>query len=647
MKYRPEIDGLRAVAVLPVVLFHANLPFLDGGFIGVDIFFVISGYLITSIIAEELDGGRFTIGGFYERRARRILPTLFLVLLCTALAAPLFLTPLELEDFGKSVLAVVTFVSNVLFWQQSGYFGTASETSPLLHTWSLAVEEQFYIFFPVLMILLWRYSRHHLWLAFGVIVIGSLALSEWGWRNSAVANFYLLPSRAWELAIGSMVAIAFRQGLFSRLPARAADNLALSGLVAVCVSFVLFDDASPHPSLLTLVPILGTAAILSTASERNLTGRLLAQRPVVLMGLVSYSWYLWHQPMFAFAKASVPETRLQWVLLPLIIVSLVVSYLSWRHFEKPFRDRSQTSRAAIVRFSLIGALVLALIGASIWRFSEPLYAFIHPERFHNYKIIEQATAVKFNQPFDRGCHFLSERFTERFTERFERCARTHGKAVFITGGSHGIDLYNSIARNSDYPFIVSVSRGYCRAHEMLGRRPPHPCHYEDLLEFAARHSGQIESIIYTQTPDRLFPPPFFDAREDDISVRSIDEVVAYLDKLRSVTRARVIMLGMLPPLSKDPDTLLLDKPIPDQLSELRSARNLSLSARVDEVFAAKMHAQSIPYISKIRAMDLDLERDLFYEGALTYSDKRHLSRHGEEILGARLVKYLKGEGLLP
>src|SRR5580658_2934682 len=207
LPHRREIDGLRALALMPVLLFHAGVPGFRGGFLGVDIFFVISGYLITSIILYERQRGRFTLGGFYERRARRILPALFLVMLVCLPFAWLWLMPRELEDFSLSMAAVATFCSNVLFWRQSGYFSLATDLKPLLHTWSLAVEEQYYLLYPILLLLAMRAGRRRLFGVLAVLLLGSLALAQWASMHQPSADFYLLPTRGWELLLGAIIAV--------------------------------------------------------------------------------------------------------------------------------------------------------------------------------------------------------------------------------------------------------------------------------------------------------------------------------------------------------------------------------------------------------------------------------------------------------
>lgn len=268
VKYRSEIDGLRAVAVIPVIIFHAGFELFSDGFVGVDVFFVISGYLITTILIEDLNSGRFSLLHFYERRARRILPALFFVLLCTLPFAWFWMDPVQLKDFAQSLVAVTTFTSNILFWRETGYFNAASELKPLLHTWSLAVEEQFYIFFPVLLLVLWRFSSRMVLYIIIALSVASLIVSHWSSIAAPSATFYLIPTRAWELGAGSICAFL----LNNRQP---YENNALSGLGLMLIfgSIFLYDSNTPFPSLWALAPVGGTALIILFA-QRNLNRKV-------------------------------------------------------------------------------------------------------------------------------------------------------------------------------------------------------------------------------------------------------------------------------------------------------------------------------------------------------------------------------------
>ena len=334
MQYRPEIDGLRALAVLPVILFHAGFQVFAGGYIGVDVFFVISGYLITSILLADIEGGEFSLAKFYERRARRILPALIFVLLACIPFAWAWMLPGQLQDFSAALLAVSLFGSNIWFWQHSGYFDSAAEENPLLHTWSLAVEEQYYLLFPIFLLLAWRFGRGKLvWLMLALALL-SLLLSEWGWRNAPSANFYLAPSRAWELLAGSITAYWVRNyGL------RESNALSAVGLMGILIPIFFYDHTLPFPGLLALPPVIGTALICLSAGPTTITARVLSLRWLVAIGLISYSAYLWHQPLFAFARIKLVDPSML-VMSTLSIVALVMAYLSWRFVEQPFRANS-------------------------------------------------------------------------------------------------------------------------------------------------------------------------------------------------------------------------------------------------------------------------------------------------------------------
>lgn len=366
MKYRREIDGLRAVAVLPVIFFHAGFAAFSGGFVGVDIFFVISGYLITTIILSDIDKGQFSIVKFYERRARRILPALLFVMLCCLPCAWLWLSPSHLKSFSDSLVAVSTFVSNVLFWRESGYFDTAAELKPLLHTWSLAVEEQYYIIFPLFLLLLWRLRKRLIFSALLMLAFTSLGIAQWGSFAFPSANFFLLPSRFWELAIGALIAFYFLYKkehidlITSKRPLN--EIFGLAGILLIFYSIYAFDHETPFPSLFALLPTLGTGLIIIFSTPQTMTGRFLGTKAMVGIGLISYSTYLWHQPLFVFARHRSAEELGTPLLLTISALSLVFAYFSWRFVEQPFRDKQTFSRKSIFKMSLTGSLIFIVIG---------------------------------------------------------------------------------------------------------------------------------------------------------------------------------------------------------------------------------------------------------------------------------------------
>lgn len=364
MLYRREIDGLRAVAVLPVILFHAGFAVFSGGFVGVDIFFVISGYLITGIILSELAAGHFSIVRFYERRARRILPALFFVIAVSIVMAWLWLLPGDMRSFSRSVLAVALFFSNILFWRSTDYFEAPAELTPLLHTWSLAVEEQFYVFFPIVLLLAWRFARHTLLWLIVLLSLLSLAVAQWGATHEPGAAFYLLPTRGWELAVGCAIAVFCHNAPERRLAHWQAQALSLIGFGLIAFSVFFYDETTPSPGLAMLAPTLGTGLILLFATPATWTARLLSMKPLVAVGLVSYSAYLWHQPLFAFARhrsLHEPDAKMY---LALSAVSVGLAWLSWRWVERPFRDKTILGRRQIFAFAATGTLALVLFGVA-------------------------------------------------------------------------------------------------------------------------------------------------------------------------------------------------------------------------------------------------------------------------------------------
>lgn len=359
LRHRPDIDGLRAVAVLPVLLFHGGVPGFAGGFVGVDVFFVISGYLISSIILEDLYAGRFSLLMFYERRVRRIIPALFAMLLVAMALGTLLLLPEDLMNLGQSAAAAALSLSNLLFWHETGYFDTAAEYKPLLHTWSLGVEEQFYILFPLILSLLFRGSRRVALAMLGLAALLSLALAELGPRAAA---FYLAPSRAWELLLGAFLALGVVPA-----PARKGmrDALSLAGLGLIAWSVVRLSPDTWFPGLAALPPCLGAALVIyAGASGTSLGGRLLSFAPLVFVGLISYSLYLWHWPLLVFARSYAARDLTTLEAAAVLALSGVVAALSWRWIERPFRGRrSVLSRPRL--FATTGAVAAATVAAGL------------------------------------------------------------------------------------------------------------------------------------------------------------------------------------------------------------------------------------------------------------------------------------------
>ena len=430
MEYRREIDGLRALAVLPVVLFHAGFQVFSGGFIGVDVFFVISGYLITRILLAEQQEGKFSLLNFYERRARRILPALFFMVLVCLPAAWFWLLPSDLKDFSESVVSVFTFSSNLLFWRTSGYFDTDTEMKPLLHTWSLAVEEQYYLFFPVFIAIFWRFGRNFILALLLLVAVCSLAIAQWGSSNDPMAAFYLLPTRSWELLIGAFTAFFLLDDWSTKIGQTASNLGSGVGLILIAYAVLFYSKETPFPGVYALVPTVGAALIILFATPQTLVGGVLGSKLFVAVGLVSYSTYLWHQPLFAFARHGHPDEPGAVLMAALAAASVALGYLSWRFVERPFRSKRLMTRNAIFIFS--GGLSAVFIMLGIAGTISTGFANRYAAEDRYLATLQKRVVGK----------YVSKRFNAYLMKPFD--VADGRKRVLLIGDSFGQDLVNAV-----------------------------------------------------------------------------------------------------------------------------------------------------------------------------------------------------------
>jgi peptidoglycan/LPS O-acetylase OafA/YrhL len=339
LRYRAEIDGLRALAVVPVILFHMGFEIFSGGYVGVDVFFVISGFLITTIILREMGDGTFSITSFYERRARRILPALFFVIIVSTVFSFLILSPAQLQNYFDSVIATSTYWSNIYFWQNLNYFSGSADLQPLLHTWSLSIEEQYYVIYPFFLLLCWRLGKTSILVILVVVFIVSFGIAQWGSNNYPHANFYLLVTRGWELLVGAFVAFYLSKNSTVRETNLTAQIASLIGILLVMFSVFYFGRDTPFPSAYTLVPTIGTALIILFAIDGTLVNSLLRIRFLVIIGLASYSAYLWHQPILAFSRHLGISTTDVGTIFAVGTLIIALSFISYRYVETPFRNK--------------------------------------------------------------------------------------------------------------------------------------------------------------------------------------------------------------------------------------------------------------------------------------------------------------------
>lgn len=491
--YRPEVDGLRALAVLPVIFFHAGFEWMSGGFVGVDIFFVISGYLITAILYNEIQAGTFTLGRFYERRIRRLYPALTLVTFICIPFAWLLMLPSDFQQFLHSVAAIQVFASNFLFWSQMDYFSNAAELTPLLHTWSLAVEEQFYVIFPLLLLALKPVRKHALILLIGAGLIASLLLAElWSTRYED-ANFFLLPTRAWELLTGSLLALTVHR--ISSVPRAFAEVLSWSGIALIVIANVAFHGGTPFPGFLALLPVGGTALVIAFAQRGTTVARVLSLKPMIFIGLVSYSAYLWHQPLFAFARIRFPDTLTSGNYVGLIAVTFILAYLSWRFVENPFRERRRFPRSKLFKGAVVSSGLLFVSAVSASMYYQPLQMWEKRLADEQLKALEMVEAARERPPAKSTgeCIFWATELDDPTRERLMNCRQTYGRGTAVIGDSHGRNVYNGLALSGKSEFIFGFTRAGCM---------PLPdrdwCQYEEFQDFVERQPDVFAHVVYNQ-----------------------------------------------------------------------------------------------------------------------------------------------------
>ncbi len=357
--YRSEIDGLRALAVLPVVFYHAGFELFNGGYVGVDVFFVISGYLITTILLKELENNTFSLKSFYERRARRILPALIFVIIVSSILAFIFLTKSELVNYFQSVKATLLFFSNFFFWKTTPYFRSESDFEPLLHTWSLSIEEQFYIIFPITILLLYRFFKKNIFVFFIIVFSTSLVICQiLALKTGGTLNFYFTLSRAWELALGAICAyiLIYKQ---IKLSEKLKNLISIFGVLLITFSVLYFNKKTLYPSINTLIPTLGTAFIILFATNKTLTKKILSTKILVGFGLISYSIYLWHQPLLSFGRIYFEDFSND-KKFALLFLTIVLALFSYKFVERLFRNRNKININIFTRTCLITFILIIL-----------------------------------------------------------------------------------------------------------------------------------------------------------------------------------------------------------------------------------------------------------------------------------------------
>jgi peptidoglycan/LPS O-acetylase OafA/YrhL len=578
-RYRNDIDGLRSIAVLSVIFFHFAIFVPDashwiaiapGGFIGVDVFFVISGYLITNTIYGDITAGRYRITEFYNRRIRRIFPALFVVLLFCIAVAFFLRFPLETANIGKAVVASIFFVSNLLFYKSYDYFDQRLEANPLVHTWSLSVEEQFYLVFPLLIFALRRCSNASRVTVLLAMAFASLIYSQWTAMSEPEAAFYLVRSRAWELLIGALLATDVIPELRRQWH---SELIAFLGLLLIIVSVECMKESTPFPGLAALPPCLGAAAIIhSGATMSTFTGRFLAIPPLRFIGLISYSLYLWHWPIIVFYRYLREPTNKDKLLL--VLMCIVLAAISWRVIEQPFRQRARLGACATVvvggaSMIVAAGVVLIVSAASIAFWNIPSRA----EQVLAYANYDGAGIVR------RGACFISK---DNDIYDKEQCLalKPDQKNVLLIGDSHAAHLWPGLrAAYPDVNFLQATASG-CKPHIETG---------------GARRCTELMQFIF----ERFIPHAHLDGI-----------ILSARWEERDVRNAKVTAEVLRPYADK----IFISGPIVEYDQPLPRLLALALTNKVDEV----------AFVTKYRRRSQE-NTDRLFTSALANSPVRYLS----------------------
>lgn len=641
--YRSDIDGLRAFAVIAVILYHAEFSWISGGFIGVDIFFVISGYLITNIIKREFETNNFQLVDFYQRRIRRILPALCVVLFVTTPVYLLISIPQERVDFAFSVVAALGFYSNIFFYSSTGYFQLATESMPLVHTWSLAIEEQYYLLFPLVFVFLLKRGLTLPGLLV-IFVISFLAANYFSVKSPSF-NFYSPLSRAFELILGASLAsqtnIAKRNKVFR-------ETATLCGLVCIVVSFYVFHRSSGVPNWLLILPLTGVALLLVYGGTGTFVCRVLSLPAIRFVGLISYSLYLWHQPVFTIAKLNSEGSLDVFQKFILIIFVFLLSYISWRFVEERCRKQKVVSNRVV--FSCLAVSYGLLIVMALHVIKTQGYVNAYVSRLTGdqailYKNFGDEQSLQ-GSIYDNGdCQYQLKKFHSDDFHRLESCKEKYGPGVLVLGDSHSMNIYNALRGSSANSFFVGVGRG--------GFRPigSNAVGEYNLLLSVLKKEKLFETVLYNQAGFYFFDTNRgLEARRTDF-VRDLDSLSLshpriegtshYLQQLAVV--GELVVLGpKAPPFV---NSRKVHAGVDYDFATARYGEILSVYDTLDEGLKSQLEEAGIAYISQIDALDFNFRRDFKTDKNMHFIDYDHWSKSGETYFAPRILSVVEKYGL--
>lgn len=623
LTYRPEIDALRAISVFSVIVYHAGLYdnfFFSGGYLGVDVFFVISGYLISKIILNEVfKTKKFNIKKFYERRARRILPALIFVTLITLIFSYLILLPSSLIDFANSVISSLVFLSNYYFYFSGQEYASESGLlKPLLHSWSLSIEEQFYVLFPIIIIIIYKFKKIDLFFFIIVVSILSILFAEYLSQKNEILNFYILPTRAWEILLGALIAYLELKRVQIK-PSFVNEILVIIGLIMIILSFIIYDETVKHPTFRSLYPVVGTLLILYFAKPQLKIVKLLSLRLFTYFGLISYSLYLWHYPIFAFSRHIFFGNNLfEYSIIVLVLFSS--SIFSYYFIEKPFRSSKISLRMFLCIIGL-SYLILILSSVSIIKNNGYKSRFPNLEKFS----LDNQQFVKERRLFENKVGI----------PLFKNKMKTN---VIIVGNSHAQDLFHALYLNKDlfnqYEFSkISLSKLLCFEKFLL----------ENML--CNIPASKKINKLFDLSDVILIAPNYRDNRE---TYKSLENIISILKKKKK----KIILVSQMPKFYFKNNRLIIDnfyyknKRLPNS-TELSFLEREKFELMQNSVNKIDYNLQMIASRHNVKILDRkkliceEVIKKCFILTKLNEKiniDSDHLSIAGANFVGKRIMK---------
>ncbi len=638
LKYRPEIDGIRAIAVLTVVFFHLGIAGFSGGFIGVDMFFVISGYLITAILLREVEGGTISLSLFYERRARRILPLMIaIIVFCLLVTWPLYIQPV-FAAFGTSVAGAASFFSNLVFMRRKGYFMPSVHEDPLLHLWSLSVEEQFYIFLPVCLLLLRKYCRRSFayWL-FGPAVV-SFALNLLICGLSSKVAFYLSPTRAWEFFAGGLLSLPLVH------TTSITKFLAWLGVIAISVSVLFFDDSIAYPGVYALLPVTGTAMIIyGISDDRSLVKSILSWKPLVFTGRISYSVYMWHWPLLVFANMLVVHTMSDVQNILFLLFLIIISTLSYYFIEQPFRNKQLLKNGTLFATAcIVSLLILGGIGVFIKKGNGL------PGRFSENKLIAEAEKDPFVQ---------SKKMTDKddWTKQYYSLGDTNSTASFVLWGdsyarafSYGVDSLTKCLHSSGYCITFSSTPPLFGIN-IKGQEFSLAKSTNQALEFIKKHT-EVRSVILAGRWSNYYNDKYIQLVADKAAKRGQAKAKLFeysltrtIDTLLSMGRI-VYLAEPLPELDASINKIIFRKRILGRDINANGVEVAEYAVRNDslhQIFNRLETGKKIHLVNVTRYLPATTRYLVVVNGQLLYRDAHHLSIKGSQLVAPAFLEAIR------